>query len=85
MSDAKDIERTLGSLDARMTALESYVRTQDVRIDARLSRIENTLEEVKSIVVSRGGAWRAIAWLAGMAGAVAGAVGAFAHWLMPHA
>lgn len=82
MSEATHVGRTLGNLDARMTAMESRMSALEGRIATRLDRIEAALDEVHAAVISARGAWRAIAWVAGVAGTVAGGLAAVAHWLI---
>lgn len=83
MSEHVPVERALGNLDARMTAMEARMTAWENRIDSRLNRIEASLEEVHAAVISARGAWRAVAWIASVAGLAAGAVTAVIHWFAP--
>lgn len=82
MSDHAPVERVLGNLDGRMTVMESRMASLENQIDSRLKRLESSLDEVHAAVISARGAWRAIAWVAGIAGTLAGGLAAVAHWLM---
>jgi len=82
VNEAGHVERTLGNLDARMTAMEARMSALEGRIDSRLNRIEAALDEVHAAVLSARGAWRAIGWVAGIAGTVGGSIAAFAHWFL---
>lgn len=83
MNEAGHVERTLGNLDARMTAMEARMSALEGRIDSRLNRIEAALDEVHAAVISARGAWRAIAWVAGISGTVAAALYTLIHWFVP--
>lgn len=82
MSEGTHVERTLGNLDARMSAMESRMSALEGRIDSRLDRIESTMDEVHGAVISARGAWRAIAWVAGISGTVAAALYTLIHWFV---
>lgn len=74
-------DRAIGSLDARLTLMEGRVTRIEVSIAQRLDRLETAIDEVHEVVTSARGAWRAIAWILGISGSVAAAVGAAIHWL----
>lgn len=74
-------DRELGSLDARMTIMESRMTSLEGKIDQRLQRLETSLSEVHAAVISARGAWKAISWIAGITGVVAAAVSFGIHWL----
>jgi len=83
VSEATHVERTIGNLDARMTAMEARMSALEGRIDSRLNRIENALDEVHAAVISARGAWRAIAWVAGLSGTLAAGLYTLIHWFVP--
>lgn len=82
MNGNESTEHAIGNLDARMVIMESRMSTLETRIDSRLDRMEESLGEVHAAVISARGAWRAIAWMAGIAGAFSGLLATFIHWFM---
>lgn len=83
MSEHIPAERAIGNLDARMTLMESRVSRIETTIAHRLDRLEQSLGEVHAAVTSARGAWRAVAWIAGIAGTVAAGLTAVIHWFGP--
>lgn len=83
MSEQITIDRALGNLDARMTAMEDRMTSWEKRSDLRLDRMEGSLNDVHAAVISARGSWRAIAWIASVAGVVAAGLTAVIHWFVP--
>lgn len=82
VSENTTVERAIGSLDARMTLMEGRVSRVEVTIAQRLDSLEKSLDEVHAAVISARGAWRAVAWISGVAGTIGAGVAAFVHWFV---
>ena len=80
MSDNSPVERAIGNLDARMTMMESRMGRLESSIDARLGRLEAAMDGLHEAVTSARGAWRAVAWISGVAGTIGAAGAAIVHW-----
>lgn len=83
MTDDFDIQRFLGGIEARTMILEHRVATLENEIRDELKSMGARIDTVHDAIVSARGSWKAVAWLVGASSVIAGAVGAFFHWVLP--
>lgn len=81
MSDP-DVQRTLGALDARTTALENRMSVLEREIKAQLAAMNTQIREMHDVVVSAKGTWRAVSWLIVTITGASGALAAIWHWVI---
>lgn len=76
-----EIDRDIGDLRARMTAIERD--TAELKTDMRdkLTKIEHDLREVRDVVVRAGGSWKAMVALASAAVILGGLIMQALNWL----
>ncbi len=72
MSDL--LNREVGKLEGRLTALEEKMKTHEAKMDTRLSAIDAKLDNIADILSQGKGGWKALAWATGAVATIGGAV-----------
>ena len=69
--DDPQMQRFLGSVEARTTLLEKRVAVIEQEIKDELRILANKVDQINTIVTANGGGRRAIAWFAALLGTLA--------------
>lgn len=76
-----EIDRDIGELKARMTAMERDTAEMKADMRDKLTTIEHDLREVRDVVVRAGGSWKAMVALASAAIVLGGLIMQAVTWI----